>query len=53
MLNSVDFPFKTAVLPLVAAAALVGLAVYAATLPAAQRLSRLGLAFVIGGAAAT
>ena len=36
---------------LVATAALAGLTVYAATLGPEQRLSRLGLAFVIGGAA--
>jgi signal peptidase II len=50
-LNDFDFPFKTAVLAVVAAAALVGLAAYAATLPDGQRLSRLGLASIIGGAA--
>jgi signal peptidase II len=50
-LNAVDFPFKTAVLTLVAAAALVGLAVYGATLPEEQRLARLGLALIVGGAA--
>ena len=51
MLNDYDFPFKTAVLAFVAAAALVGLASYAASLPVEQRLSRLGLALIIGGAA--
>jgi signal peptidase II len=35
----------------VAAVALVGLATYGATLPADQRLARVGLALVIGGAA--
>ena len=51
MLNPVDFPYKSVVMPLVAAAALAGLALYAATLDAAQRLSRIGLTFVIAGAA--
>jgi signal peptidase II len=51
LMNAVDFPYKTLVVALVAAAALSGLAFYAATLDSEQRLSRLGLAFVIGGAA--
>ena len=42
MLNSVNFPFKTAALSVVAAGALAGLAFFAASLPATQRLSRLG-----------
>ena len=50
LLQTLDFPFKTAVLILVASAALAGLAYYAATLPAVQRLSRAGLALVLGGA---
>jgi signal peptidase II len=51
MLDLVDFPFKTAVMTLVATAALGGLALYAATLAIEQRLSWIGLALVIGGAA--
>ena len=51
MLNEVDFAFKTVVLAIVAAAALAGLASYAATLPPAHWLARLGLACIIGGAA--
>jgi signal peptidase II len=50
MLDLVDFPFKTVVMTLVATAALAGLALYAGSLPVEQRLSRIGLAFVIGGA---
>ena len=50
-LNGVDFPFKTALLACVAAAALVGLSVYAAALDRSQELTRLGLTLVIGGAA--
>lgn len=51
LMNAIDFPFKTIVLALVAAAALAALALYASTLDTAQWLSRLGLTFVIGGAA--
>ena len=50
-LNGVDFPFKTALLASVATAALIGLAVYAATLNSSQLLTRAGLTLVIGGAA--
>jgi signal peptidase II len=51
MLNPVDFPFKPVVMTLLPVVALLGLSFYAASLGTAQRLSRLGLAFVIGGAA--
>ena len=51
MLNDLNFPYKSVVVPLVATAALAGLAMYAATLDASQRLSRIGLTFVVGGAA--
>jgi signal peptidase II len=51
LMNTLDFPYKTLVVALIAAAALSGLALYAATLDPVQRLSRLGLAFIIGGAA--
>ena len=50
-MNAADFPFKDIVLAAVAGVALVGLAAYGATLPADQRLARLGLALIIGGAA--
>jgi signal peptidase II len=50
MLNTVDFPFKTLVLSLVACLALVGVGWYASTVPAAERLGRLGIASVLGGA---
>jgi signal peptidase II len=50
MLNGVDFPFKAAVLMLVAGAALAGVAWYAASLPESNRLARVGLAGVLGGA---
>ena len=50
MLNAVDFPFKTVVLSIVAAIALGGVAWYAATVPLSDRLARLGIAGVLGGA---
>jgi signal peptidase II len=50
MLDLVDFPFKAVLMALMTTAALAGLAVYAATLAAEQRLSRLGVACIIGGA---
>jgi len=50
MLNTVDFPFKTVVLSIVALVALAGVAVYAATVPLNDRLARLGIAGVLGGA---
>jgi signal peptidase II len=51
LMNAADFPFKTVVLSIVAAAALLALAIYAASLPTEQRLARAGLAFIVGGAA--
>ena len=51
LMNTMDFPYKTLVVALIATAALSGLAIYAATLDPGQQLSRLGLAFIIGGAA--
>jgi signal peptidase II len=50
-LNGVEFPFKTAVIAIVATAALVGVAWYAAGLAHQQTLARVGLALIIGGAA--
>ena len=50
-MNLVDFPFKTVVVALMAATALAALAMYGATLAPEQRLSRIGLSLVIGGAA--
>lgn len=51
LLNTVDFPGKTTIIALVALGALLVMAAYAAALPASQRLARLGLALVLGGAA--
>ena len=50
MLNGVDLPFKTVVLSLVALVALAGVAWYAATVPLGDRLARIGIAGVLGGA---
>jgi signal peptidase II len=50
LMNALDIPFKTVVMALVQTLALVGLAIYAATLAPGQRLTRIGLSFVIGGA---
>jgi signal peptidase II len=50
MFNAVDFPYKTAVLTVVATLALAGVAWYAATVPPADRLARIGVASILGGA---
>jgi signal peptidase II len=50
VLNGVDFPFKPAVLFVVALVALGGVAWYAASLPDENRIARLGIAGVLGGA---
>jgi signal peptidase II len=49
-LNAADFPYKAAVVALVATAALMGIALYAARLSSHERLSRIGLALILGGA---
>lgn len=51
LMNSTEFPFKTALLSLVAAVALLALVLYAGTLPTEQRLARAGLGLIAGGAA--
>jgi signal peptidase II len=50
MFNSMEFPYKTAVLTVVATLALAGVAWYAATVPASERLARFGVASILGGA---
>ena len=50
MLNAAEFPMKTLILSLVATVALAGVAWYAATVPLSDRLARLGIAGVLGGA---
>lgn len=51
LMNSAEFPFKTPLLSLVAAVALVALVLYAGTLPREQHLARVGLGLIAGGAA--
>jgi signal peptidase II len=51
ILNAADFPYKAAVIALVATAALVSIAIFAAGLAPHQRLARFGLALILGGAA--
>jgi signal peptidase II len=51
MLNSAGLPYQAAILTAVRIAALVGLAWFASTIPASQRLARLGLLLVVAGAA--
>ena len=50
MLNDMEFPMKTLVLSLVAFIALGGVAWYASTVPLTDRLARIGVAGVLGGA---
>ena len=50
MFNGMEFPYKTGVLTLVATFALAGVAWYAATVPATDRLARIGVATILGGA---
>lgn len=51
LLSTADFPFKTVVIAFIAAAALVGVAMYAKSLAHHHVAARLGLALIIGGAA--
>ncbi len=50
LFNAIDFPFKSAVIAVVAAAALVAIAAYAVRLAPAQKMARIGLALILGGA---
>jgi signal peptidase II len=51
ILNAVDFPFKTALIAVIATGALIGVGMYAASLAHHQLVARIGLALIIGGAA--
>ena len=51
LLNTADFPYKTAVIALIAASALIGVGFYAASLAHHQLAARVGLALILGGAA--
>ena len=50
VLNAVDFPYKPAVVALLATAARAGIAFYAARRSSHERLARIGLALILGGA---
>ena len=50
LLNDVDFPFKSVVMICVAALALLSIAAYATQLGFEDRLARIGLALILGGA---
>jgi len=51
ILNASEFPFKTALIGVIAVAALIGVGLYAASLAHHERLARVGLSLIIGGAA--
>jgi signal peptidase II len=51
MLNASDFPYKTVVIGLIAAGALVGVGIYVASLARHEIMARAGLALILGGAA--
>jgi signal peptidase II len=51
ILNASDFRFKTALIGLIAVAALAGVGMYAASLARHEIMARVGLALIIGGAA--
>jgi signal peptidase II len=50
MFNAMEFPGKTIVLTIVATIALAGVAWYAASIPVTDRLARVGVAGILGGA---
>ncbi len=50
LFNTAEFPFKTSILALVAFLALIGIAVYSARLAPHQKIARLALSLVLGGA---
>jgi signal peptidase II len=50
LLNASDFPYKSFVMIVIAAVALIAISVYARQLGAHERLARVGLALILGGA---
>lgn len=50
LLNAADFPYKAAVMIGIAGMALIAIAVYAAQLGFHERLARVGLSLILGGA---
>jgi signal peptidase II len=51
LLQNVNFPFKTVLIAMIAAAAMISVGLYAASLARHQLAARIGLALIIGGAA--
>jgi signal peptidase II len=51
LLDGADLPFQTGLLALISIGALVGLTMFAVSLPEMHRLARFGVALVVGGAA--
>ena len=51
ILDGANFPFKTALIAIIATAALIGVGMYAASLAHHQLVARTGLALIVGGAA--
>jgi signal peptidase II len=51
ILNASEFPLKTVLISAIAVAALIGVAMYAASLSRDEVAARAGLALIIGGAA--
>jgi signal peptidase II len=50
LLNAADFPYKSGVMIVIAALALLAISLYARQLGSHERLSRYGLALILGGA---
>jgi signal peptidase II len=50
LLNAADFPYKSLVMIVIAGVALVAITLYARQLGTHERLSRIGLALILGGA---
>jgi len=51
LLQNLTFPFKTTVIALIAATAVISVGLYAASIARHQVVARIGLALIIGGAA--
>jgi signal peptidase II len=50
LMNAADFPYKSSVMIIIAAVALIAISLYARQLGTHERLSRIGLALILGGA---
>jgi signal peptidase II len=50
LLNAAEFPYKPAVMIVIAAIALIAIAAYGAQLGFHERMARLGLSLILGGA---